>query len=251
MTSEEAAIARAAANQLAVATMVLLDRGAQVRERAIQQVAGPLAGWYGDASRMTRSVQDSLVWLQRQLSGQFAQHLASFLCPLRSAKQMQSIGFRMPKPHMPVEEASVWHLYAIEDNERAADMSKFAFTLLGQRVVRSAYWLHGWWPRSYLFLSHDVAQRGTEAQAFRRAVEAYEQAKHHFDEPGVQELYEHSQFRLPPVQQLVVGMKEGDWNISYRMHLHLEKRHHRLISLEPIENCFHRQKRMKSRDMYR
>ena len=63
----ESSVARAACNQLAVGTLVLLDRAAQLRERVIQKVCSPLQDWYTAVSVETRAVYKGATWLIEQL----------------------------------------------------------------------------------------------------------------------------------------------------------------------------------------
>lgn len=246
----EVALAKAAANQLAIGALVLCDRGAQVRERAIQIVAAPLQAWYAEVSRESRSVDDSLQWVLKQLKGGFCAHLAAFLQPLRRGADLAWVGIRLPAPAR--QRLDMDKLYLVEDNERVSMMMHLAFNLIACRVQRCAYLFAGYGMRSALWLCEDYGTVSAELQRFEAAVRADQELQEHTDEVGVGRLVEQSQFRLMSVRQLALGMEETSFEeVSATMKNHLNHRHRRLIASELIENCFNRQKRAKGRDMNR
>eukprot|EP00969_Alexandrium_andersonii_P087699 3868880-Alexandrium_andersonii.AAC.1 len=59
----DSALAKACVNQLAVATLTMLDPDAQSLERCLQVVGKPLKEWYGEMSRSVRSVSGGSEWL--------------------------------------------------------------------------------------------------------------------------------------------------------------------------------------------
>ena len=175
----------------------------------------------------------------------FNKHLAAFLLPLSSPALLSDIGLRLPQDSWSREEGSLTHLWSIEDDERVEEMGKFAFTLISHRLIRCSYFLQGFGLRSCTWNMEGSPRTYFELQLFRAYDLAYEAAKAHFESPGVKDCYEKSQFRLASVQQLVLGMREGGYEVSERMGAHLKGRHQRVICSEIIENSFHRQKRMK------
>lgn len=248
----DAALANAAVNQLAVGTLVLLDKGVQLRERAIQRTAAPLMDWFSDFSRKVRSVAEGQQWASEQLRGGFVKHCASFFRVLQRPVDLAWIGLTLPSGIPAAGKEHLQHI-GLEQNDCAAEMATLALTLVGLRIVRCAYLLCGFSFRSVLWMSRDAQELRAESKRFRAAVELDRAAAENIECPGVASLYESSQFRLLPVQQLLQGMQSCDFSPAESPPLQalLQGKHHRLLGTEIVENAFNKQKRMKAKDVNR
>lgn len=248
--SVDSAMAKAAINQLAVGTLVLLDRPGQLVERAIQRLAAPLRAWYGNMSREVRNVWRSSAWMIQELRTNFIATLSSILKVLSTPADLAWIGVKLPRvENLPTDLGSA-QAVAIEQDELVQHVATVGLLLVGCRLIRCAFMTHGYSCRSILWRDGDPDFVRQELQRFKRGYELDQKLKLcHLGEPGAQDLLMASQFRPMVVEQLVEAMLPSDFSeVTPEVDQFLSHKHNRLITSEIVENAFTRQKRMKTRD---
>lgn len=81
---------------------------------------------------------------------------------------------------------------------------------------------------------------------FKTDLSAFLELGEHIGDSNVaSKVYERSQFRLVPVQQVVSALSSTGFVIDEKVRLFLTKKHSRLLSSQVTEDCFNRQKRLK------
>lgn len=249
----DSALAKAALNQLAVGTLVLLDRPGQIIERGIQRVASAVRLWYGEMSREVRSVWKGASWLMCQLRGEFMSSLFGILKVLGKPADLAWIGIKLPSLANLPADPDLRQALCMEQDELVQTIATFGMNLVGCRLIRCAYITHGFSCRSILWRHGDEAVVQEELAKFKRAYDLDEKLRReHLENPGAEDLLASSQFRLVVVEQLAEALKEQNFGeVTAKLDQFLERKHNRLLTSEVVENSFNRQKRMKARDTNR
>lgn len=157
-SSEEAALRKACANQLVLATMFMLDPDTEMIEWLLVVTSEAWEQWHGRQSRKLRSCGDSPVWLQAELGGDFLRTAAECMKAASNEVSLERCQFVLPHPG-----------WKAPDNpgvlQREDDMAKYmAHLVLGinfARLRRCAWMLLGWSARSANMLV-DGGVRGAE-----------------------------------------------------------------------------------------
>lgn len=153
-SAEEAALRRACANQLVLATMFMLDPDTEMIEWLFVVTTEHWEAWHGRQNTRLRSCHDSLPWLQDQLHDEFLRTAALCLQTIGREVSLQRCQFILPHPN--------WVAPAEGVIQREDDMAKhMAHLVMGidfARIRRCAWMLLGWSSRSSLFLFARASQ---------------------------------------------------------------------------------------------
>lgn len=149
-SSEEAALRKACCNQLALATMFMLDPDTEMIEWLLVATTEPWEQWHGRQNAVLRSCADSLPWLQQQLTGGFLETAAATFRATSNELTLKMCQFALPHRGLPVhnnDEGGVQR-----ENDMSAHMAHLVLGINFARLRRCAWMLLGWSARSALFL---------------------------------------------------------------------------------------------------
>ena len=186
------AIAKAALNQLAVATLTLLDPDSSSRERCLQVVGKPLLTWYGEMSRSVRSVDTSFEWLRDQLTSGLFDHLVTIIKTLTTPAAQAVMGF---KTGMQIKDGHAFDIQCSEEDHMAKQLALLSTHLVSFRLQRCLWMLLGWSWRSILWTSPDKDLAMHELARFAEHLELDKEAAMQQHQPGVAFLRQASQFQ--------------------------------------------------------
>lgn len=149
-SNEEAALRKACANQLVLATMFMLDPDTEMIEWLLVVTTEAWEDWHSRQNRTLRSCADSLPWLQDELRGNFLRTAVSCFQPLANELALQRCLFILPHPGWtPPQAGGILE----RENDMAGYMAHLVLGINFARLRRCAWMLLGWSSRSALFLT--------------------------------------------------------------------------------------------------
>ena len=242
-TDVERSLTKSCQNQLVVACSMLDNLANRTRQRIVNTVCKPAKEWFEAQATKLRSCPDSYEWLGDQLMGDFFAHLNQTVNAMQIAGNLRHVGFFLESMDLHTDESRL--SITVEQDEFANNMGTLSLYMVASRLARCMWMMVGWSSRSRLFLNDDNDQAYSEIKSFEEdfnAFRAYGVAVAGAAGPE-RRFHDRSIFHTVLLRQLVAAMQSCEWDVpDERVRAFLEKRFHRLMSTQLIEDAFQRQK---------
>lgn len=210
------------------------------KQQLIATIVEPLHRWHSKAEVELRATDSSMHWLIDQCKSSYWQHLLDIACVQQQSSNMRAMGMDIDNTHDDTEDTDGAHC-ASQDAfaEHAWGMT---LGLLHSRLRWGMDYLEGWPRRSCLLVPASGVDAVVEIAVLREQLAVLKRASADCMPILLKKMASNSHLMLPPAQQIIGILEESGWNNTVQCQDFCRSRSKRLLTSQPLEDAFNRQK---------